>query len=89
MARSSAYNDGEPAKRRPPWPAFHRGEVHMSFLSHWWVLPVVLFVVPLLAALLFNKLFRHRNGVNANWVMALFIGSCWLSALIIILKQVW
>lgn len=60
----------------------------MSFMTHWWFLPLVLFVVPLLVSLLFNKLHYKKNGIRAHWIMALLIGSCWLSALIIILKQV-
>ncbi len=60
----------------------------MTFLSQWWILPLLLFVLPLLVALIFNKVFRHKNGISQNWILALLVGACWLSALIIILRQV-
>ncbi len=51
-----------------------------------WVLPVALFVVPLLAAVAINRLFRHRR-TNPDWVLAWFIAVCWISALVVIWRQ--
>ncbi len=60
----------------------------MTLMSQWWILPLLLFVLPLIVALVFNKVFRHRNGISQNWVLALLVTACWLSALVIILRQV-
>lgn len=67
-----------PAQQRP----------NMPLMSQWWLLPLLLFVLPLIVALVFNKVFRHRNGISQNWVLALLVTACWLSALVIILRQV-
>lgn len=60
----------------------------MNLLEPWWLVPLVLFVLPLLAGLLYNRLRWHKRGVNQNWVLALFVTVCWLSAFILILKAV-
>ncbi|WP_211369443.1 hypothetical protein [Pseudoxanthomonas kalamensis] len=54
----------------------------------WWMLPTILFLAPLLVALIHNLFFKHKWGVNANWVLALFVLACWISALVIILRAV-
>lgn len=60
----------------------------MDLLRPWWLLPLVLFVVPLLVALVYNRLRWHKRGVNSNWVLALFVTVCWLAAFIVILNAV-
>ncbi|KAF1690385.1 hypothetical protein [Pseudoxanthomonas koreensis] len=52
-----------------------------------WVLPLALFVVPLLVVVVVNRLFRHRR-TNPNWVLAWFVAVCWISALAVIWRQV-
>ena len=53
-----------------------------------WVLPLALFVVPLLVALGVNRLVRRRRGIASNWVLAWFVTVCWVFALVVILRQV-
>ncbi len=60
----------------------------MELLRPWWLLPLLLFVVPLLVALAYNRLRWHKRGVNQNWVLALFVTVCWLSAFIVIINTV-
>ena len=51
----------------------------MDLLSlPWWMLPTVLFVLPVIVALGVNRWRFHRAGVSA----------CWTAALIVILQQV-
>lgn len=52
-----------------------------------WALPLALFLVPLLAAVIVNRLFRHRP-TNPNYVLAWFVAVCWISALVVIWRQV-
>lgn len=52
-----------------------------------WALPVALFLVPLLVAVIVNRLFRHRR-TNPNYVLAWFVAVCWISALVVIWRQV-
>ena len=56
-------------------------------LPEGWILPLALFVLPLLAALAVNRLFRHRRGLNQGWVLAWFVAVCWIFALVVILRQ--
>ena len=61
----------------------------MNLLSlPWWLLPTALFVLPLLVALGVNHWRFHRNGVSQHLVLGLFVGACWIAALIVILQQV-
>jgi hypothetical protein len=53
-----------------------------------WVLPLALFLVPLLVALAVNRLFRGRRGFASIWVLAWFVTVCWVFALVVILRQV-
>jgi len=53
-----------------------------------WVLPLALFVVPLLVALAVNRLVRNRRGIASGWVLAWFVAVCWIFALVTILRQV-
>lgn len=53
-----------------------------------WVGPLVLFVLPLLVALLINRFVRHRRGIASNAVLAWFVIVCWITALTWILRQV-
>ncbi|MBO9715492.1 MAG: hypothetical protein J7507_01455 [Pseudoxanthomonas sp.] len=53
-----------------------------------WVLPLALFVVPLLVALVVNRLFRGRRGIASIWVLTWFVTVCWVFALVVILRQV-
>ncbi|WP_024869280.1 hypothetical protein [Pseudoxanthomonas suwonensis] len=53
-----------------------------------WVLPVGLFVVPLLVALAVNRLARNRRGLASGWVLAWFVTVCWIFAIVVILRQV-
>jgi len=53
-----------------------------------WVLPLALFLVPLLVALAVNRLFRQRRGIASGWVLAWFVAVCWIFALVAILRQV-
>jgi ABC-type sugar transport system permease subunit len=53
-----------------------------------WVLPLALFLVPLLVALVVNRLFRGRRSVASIWVLAWFVTVCWVFALVVILRQV-
>lgn len=60
----------------------------MDLLSlPWWLLPTVLFVLPVLVALAVNRWHFHRTGVSQHLVLALFVGACWIAALIVILQQ--
>ena len=52
-----------------------------------WLPPLLLFVVPLLVAVVVNRLFRHRR-TNPNFVLAWFVIVCWISAVVVILRQV-
>lgn len=52
-----------------------------------WALPLALFLVPLLVAVNVNRLFRHRP-TNPNYVLAWFVAVCWISALVVIWRQV-
>ena len=52
-----------------------------------WALPLALFLVPLLVAVIVNRLFRHRP-TNPNYVLAWFVTVCWISALVVIWRQV-
>ncbi|WP_372012431.1 hypothetical protein [Pseudoxanthomonas sp. 10H] len=53
-----------------------------------WVLPLALFLVPLLVALVVNRLFHKRSGIASIWVLAWFVTVCWVFALVVILRQV-
>lgn len=60
----------------------------MDLLSlPWWLLPTVLFVLPVLVALAVNRWRFHRTGVSQHLVLGLFVGACWIAALIVILRQ--
>ncbi len=52
-----------------------------------WTLPLALFLVPLLVAVVVNRLFRHRR-TNPNFVLAWFVIVCWICALVVIWRQV-
>ncbi|AKC85894.1 hypothetical protein [Pseudoxanthomonas suwonensis] len=52
-----------------------------------WVLPTAMFVVPVLVAVVVNRLFRHRR-TNPNFVLAWFVAVCWIFAVVVILRQV-
>jgi Na+/melibiose symporter-like transporter len=52
-----------------------------------WVAPLALFLVPLLVAVVVNRLFRHHR-TNPNFVLAWFVAVCWISALVVIWRQV-
>lgn len=52
-----------------------------------WALPLALFLVPLLVAVIVNRPFRHRP-TNPNYVLAWFVAVCWISALVVIWRQV-
>lgn len=52
-----------------------------------WILPTALFAVPVLVAVVVNRLFRHRR-TNPNFVLAWFVAVCWISALVVIWRQV-
>ncbi len=52
-----------------------------------WALRLALFLVPLLVAVIVNRLFRHRP-TNPNYVLAWFVAVCWISALVVIWRQV-
>ena len=52
-----------------------------------WALPLALFLVPLLVAVIVNRQFRHRP-TNPNYVLAWFVAVCWISALVVIWRQV-
>lgn len=60
----------------------------MDLLQPWWLVPLLLFVLPLLVGLLYNRFRKHKRGVNQNWVLALLVTVCWLSAFIVILNTV-
>lgn len=61
----------------------------MNLLSYpWWLLPLALFAVPLAVVLAVNRWRFHRNGANQNLVLGLFVGACWLGAIILILQRV-
>lgn len=53
-----------------------------------WILPTVLFLAPVLVALGVNRLFRHRP-TNPNFILAWFVAVCWISALVVIWRQVY
>jgi hypothetical protein len=53
-----------------------------------WVLPLALFLVPLLVALVVNRVFRNRRGIASIWVLAWFVTVCWIFAVVVILRQV-
>ncbi|GAB3514417.1 hypothetical protein MNQ95_02030 [Pseudoxanthomonas daejeonensis] len=53
-----------------------------------WVPPLALFVVPLLVALVINRLYGHRRGIASIWVLAWFVTVCWIFAIVVILRQV-
>ena len=38
--------------------------------------------------LVWNKVVRHKTGINSNWVLVLFIAVCWITALGMILIEV-
>lgn len=66
-----------------------RGVPAMNLLSSpWWTLPLILFAVPVGATLAYNRFYRHKAGVNQHLVLSLFVGACWLSAIILILQRV-
>ena len=49
----------------------------MDLLSlPWWLLPTVLFVLPVLVALAVNRWRFHRTGVSQQLVLGLFVGAC-------------
>jgi len=52
-----------------------------------WVLPTALFTVPVLVAVVVNRLFRHRP-TNPNFILAWFVAVCWIFALVVIWRQV-
>lgn len=52
-----------------------------------WALPLALFLVPLLVAVIVNRLFQHRP-TNPNYVLAWFVAVCWISARVVIWRQV-
>ena len=54
----------------------------------WWLLPAVLFTLPILVALGVNRWCFHSTGVSQHLVLGLFVGTCWMAALIVILQQV-
>ena len=61
----------------------------MDLLSlPWWMLPTVLFVLPVIVALGVNRWRCHRAGVSQHLVLGLFVRACWTAALIVILQQV-
>lgn len=61
----------------------------MDLLSlPWWLLPAVLFTLPVLVALGVNRWRFHRTGVNQHLVLGLFVSTCWIAALIVILQRV-
>lgn len=63
------------------------GENVMDLLHPWWLVPLILFVLPMVVGLFYNRLRWHRNGVNQNWVLGLFVSVCWLAAIIVILNK--
>ena len=57
-------------------------------MPDWWIWPTLLFLVPLAVMLVWNKVVRHKAGINSNWVLVLFIAVCWITALGMILIEV-
>ncbi|MFT3763069.1 MAG: hypothetical protein QM761_10810 [Pseudoxanthomonas sp.] len=60
----------------------------MNPLEPWWLLPAALFVVPLIAGLVYNAAYKHRFGVSMHATIALFVFACWIAATVIILRAV-
>lgn len=60
----------------------------MTMFERWWLLPAVLFVVPLLVGLVYNFFFKHKYGVSQHIVLALFVSVCWLASIVIILRAI-
>lgn len=61
----------------------------MNLLSPpWWVLPLILFALPVGISLAYNRFYRHRNGISQHLVLGLFVSVCWLAAMILILQRV-
>lgn len=55
--------------------------------SDWWILPLALFLLPVIVILAWNRLFRHKRGMGQNWVLAILVAACWVSALVYILDK--
>lgn len=61
----------------------------MNLLSlPWWGLPTALLVLSLATVLAVNRWRFHRTGVSQHLVLGLFVSTCWIAALIVILQQV-
>lgn len=60
----------------------------MTFFEPWWLLPAILFVVPLLVGLAYNARFKHRYGISQHVVLGLIVLSCWAAAIVLILRAV-
>ncbi len=47
-----------------------------------------LLVVPLIAVAALNRIFRKRGGIGGGWGGAIFVGLCWITAVIVILVKI-
>lgn len=60
----------------------------MGPLPDWTLLPLGLFVIPLLLAVGIRRMSGNRPRIASDWVLAWLVAVCWIFAVVVILRQV-
>ncbi|MDR3387574.1 MAG: hypothetical protein P4L92_11015 [Rudaea sp.] len=60
----------------------------MNFSDESLVVLVIALALPMAVLAALNWIFRKRGGVAKGWAGAVFIGICWVAAMVIIIQRV-